>query len=441
MWRKIMDDLVSWKNNPDRKPLVIRGVRQCGKTTILKRFGEERYRNCVYVNLEKQPAFCAVFEKDHDVQRIVSDISALSRTKIEKEDTLLILDEIQSCPRALASLKYFQEDGKGYHVACAGSLLGIVLARSSSKPVGKTEDLTMYPMDFHEWMIANGEDLLWEAVSENPGTLDAALADRLERLYREYLFVGGMPEAVKSWVTTHDEEEVSKAHDGILNWYSADMLGHAPNDDSDKIFQVWTSIPSQLFTETGNFIFSHVRKGGRARELEGALQWLVDAGLVHKVYKVETPKVPMKQQMDLISFKAYLCDVGLLGRMMNLTLDAYLYPELGLLSDDYRGGLTENFVLNEIIHLFGEDVCFWRSGREELDFLIQHRSRIVPVEVKSGRKVRASSLGKYINEYDPVAAAVVSMNPPRIARVMHVPLYMIWSMRKLLNDRIDEVTG
>lgn len=430
-----MDDLVAWKNSPGRKPLVLSGVRQSGKTTILKRFGEEHYAKTVYVNLEKDIRYRGAFD-NLDTDRIITHIASISRTEIGKGDTLIILDEIQSLPVALTSLKYFSEENPEYHIACAGSLLGIELAKSSSKPVGQTDLMRMWPLDFHEWVVANGYGALWDDVARDPMGMSEDYSRTLEDLYRTYLFVGGMPAAVDAWVKTHSESEVVKAQEQILKWYDSDMLRYAPKDDSDKILQVWDSITSQLCTETGDFIFSHVRKGGRARELEGSLQWLVDAGLVNKVCKIGRPSVPLAMQKDNSTFKIYLCDVGLMGRMMQLDMEAYIEPDTDLLSDGFRGAVAENFVLNELLHGHDDRVYFWRDGKYEVDFIIQYRSRAFPVEVKSGRKVRTTSLTRYIDLYGPTATVILSLNLPERKNAFRLPLYLASLVDRALDEAI-----
>ena len=419
MWREIMDDLKAWKERKLRQPLIIRGVRQCGKTYVMREFGRECYRDVAYFNLESDRGARTAFEGDLGPEAVVDRLSMERGARIT-EETLIILDEIQCSPDAVTSLKYFAEDAPQYHVVCAGSLLGVTEIGSGG-PVGKVDTLTLRPMDFHEWMVANGEEALWEGLSKDVWGLSQGLLDRLEALYRTYLFVGGMPRAVSAWLETRDEGEVRLAQEAILNWYSNDFLGHAPGD-ADKIYQIWHSIPAQLGTESGRFIFSHVRKSGRARDLEGALTWLLRAGLVYKVPAAEKPSYPLGRCTDDTVFKLYMCDVGLMGAMEGVTRRSLAADgEAGGL---YRGIAAETFALTEMMSFLKAPPAYWREAGMEVDFLIQHGEGVWPVEVKSGGRARARSLKEYVDRYGPERAFVLSLGPAGDGRVARIPVYV-----------------
>ncbi len=435
MWRRAMEALSEWRDSPSRKPLMVSGVRQCGKTYLLKEFGSESFENVLYIDLERSKNAQKAFEKDLDPSRIARDLSSMFGAPLEEGSSLLILDEIQSCPEAIASLKYFCEEMPGLHVIAAGSLLGVLLADKASYPVGKVDMLAMRPMDFREWLVANGREMLsGNADGSYPDVSDAVLAE-LDDEYRKYLFVGGMPEAVRTWVGTHDEVQVMKVQDNILNAYAADFLKHVPDDMAMKVNRVWTSVPEQLAKENGRFFYSGVQGQGRGRDLEEAVAWLSSAGLVHRIACTERPLAPLAESADGSRFKLYVCDCGLMCRMMDAKLAMLMYDDLKENTDsDWRGAVAESFVLNEIVSAFGKEPFYWRKGKHGVDFLVSSGMCVVPVEVKSGSKIRAVSLKAYIDAYSPSKAVVLSKSPPKNGDVVSLPLCMAWKIRGIVEE-------
>ncbi len=439
MKRQILQNLLRWKENPNRQPLLIRGVRQCGKTWIMKKFGEENYPDTAYFNFESDESLREFFEGDLDVSRIIKFLGVQRGKTIMPGTTLVIFDEIQFCPRALTALKYFCENMPELHVLCAGSLLGVALAKPLSFPVGKVELVTLHPMNFYEFCVANGDEMLADHLASLPAgePLPAAFTDRLEEYYRDYLICGGMPAVVSSWIDKHDISEVERIQQQILDTYSLDFVKHAPINDFPKLSLIWNAIPLQLAKENSKFLFSHVKKGARARDLEDALQWLIDAGLIYKIEKVERPYIPLSMYADASYFKIYLADVGLLRKMSKFPASALLSSSP--LAADMRGALTENYVLSEVMSLTGEVPYFWRSERSaEVDFLVQDGEKIVPIEVKAGKNTRAKSLQEYRKKFSPGIAVRVSLqaaarHSDENGTLLEMPLYLIWMWKTYLD--------
>ena len=320
MKRELTRQLVAWKKSPNRKPLILKGVRQCGKTYLLKEFGRTYYDSFVYINFEETESLKSVFEKDYDTSRILFELGLFAGKTIVPEKTLLILDEIQECGRALTAMKYFCENAPAYHIVCAGSLLGIALQKQLSFPVGKVDFLTLYPMNFTEFLRAAGEDALADFITAfRPGnTLPEAVGEKLSAILRQYYMTGGMPEVVDTFFKTKSIEEVERIQQAIINSYELDFAKHAPPRDFPKLNAIWRSIPEQLAKENKKFIFSHVRTGWRAKDLEDALEWLIAAGLVYKVAKIGQPLFPLSSYADDTSFKLYMADIGILRRLAGL---------------------------------------------------------------------------------------------------------------------------
>lgn len=426
MKRFVLDKLIKWKNSINRKPLILKGVRQCGKTYILKEFGNLNYENVAYFNFEQNKLLSKIFETDFDIDRIILELTAISNIKIEKNSTLIIFDEIQKCSNALTSLKYFCENGKDYHVACAGSLLGIALHSNVSFPVGKVDFINLYPMSFSEFLIATNNEGLFEYLkSFKSKAIPEIIAAKLEELLKQYLVIGGMPEVVNSWITSNDFELVNKIQQDIIYSYELDFAKHANIKEFPKLTAILTSIPNQLAKPNKKFIFSQVKKGYRAKDLEDSLEWLIDAGLIFKVPLVEKPNMPLSSYADNSYFKIYLCDVGLMRKMANISEDVIF--NLSNNYSEFKGALAENFVLNELIKMFEQKLYYWNSGNEaEVDFLIQIKSSIIPIEVKSEKNVRAKSLGLYINKYNPKYALKVSLlNNVGGNNIYNLPLYYL----------------
>lgn len=432
MERTLIHELLVWKEKENRKPLVLKGVRQCGKTYLLKDFGNRYYDNVAYFNFEENDSLISVFEKDYDTKRIILELELFLGKSIKSGKTLIILDEIQECGRALTAMKYFCENAPEYHIVCAGSLLGIALQKQLSFPVGKVDFLTLYPMSFSEFLRACGSEILADYV-ENFKKGDAVpqpIGDKLTTLLRQYYITGGMPEVVAVWQKTNNIEEVERVQQNIINSYELDFAKHAPIKDFPKLTAIWRSIPEQLAKENTKFIFSRVKKGWRSKDLEDALEWLVAAGLVYKVCKIEKPFIPLSSYADDTSFKLYMADIGILRKLSKLPYEVVLDVTPGY--KEFKGSLTENYVLCELVKSVDETLYYWSSGNTaEVDFILQSGAEIVPVEVKSERNVKARSLAEYRKKYTPKYSVKTSMkNETNGEEVLNIPLYMISALKR-----------
>lgn len=430
-----MESLRAWKRQSHRNPLLLMGARQVGKTFILKKFGEEEYENTVYLNFENNIPLCKLFEESLDPEVLLKVLAIESNSEIVAGKTLLIFDEVQECPNALNSLKYFCEDAPEIHIVAAGSLLGVKLKHVKGFPVGKVEFLTLYPMSFLEFLDALDQIMLKDYVEEygKIESLPIPLHHKLLNYFKEYLFVGGMPRAVAEYLSTQNLAKVREIQKGVLNAYALDFAKHAPKDQIMKINQVWSSIPAQLAKENKKFIYSVVRGGARAREFEVALQWLLEAGLIYKVSLISTPKIPLSAYADLNIFKIYLADVGLLGAMSNLDPRAILHENE--LFQEFQGSITENYIAQELIHS-GYQLYYWASeGRAEVDFIIEQDGSIYPLEVKSGNSSKKKSLIVYGDTYQPAMLIRTSpMNLRKDGKVLNCPLYLIEEMHALISN-------
>lgn len=425
MERSIYSSLKKWKDSPTRKPLILQGARQVGKTYILKEFGAREYSEVVYINCDDNNDMQNMFV-DYDVDRIIRSLSAISGISIKPSTTLLILDEIQEVERGLASLKYFCEKAPEYHVAVAGSLLGITLHEGTSFPVGKVDMLYMYPMDFEEFLLAMGKEQLVELLRNNSWTALTPLRGMLTELLRQYYFVGGMPEAVKTYVERGDIWEVRSIHSKIIDAYRNDMSKHAPKQQVQRINMVWNSIPSQLARDNKKFIYGALRKGARANDFEIAIQWLVDSGLVHKVHRISKPVVPLKFYEDMASFKLFLLDCGLLGALSETP------PEQILIGDnvfeEYKGAFTENYVLQQLKSLPRTFVYYYSNDNStlEIDFVVQHEAHVIPIEVKAEENLRAKSLRQFVTDNSGLHGVRFSMSDYREQDwLTNVPLWAV----------------
>lgn len=425
MERSIYSSLKKWKESPTRKPLILQGARQVGKTYILKEFGAREYSEVVYINCDDNNDMQNMFV-DYDVDRIIRSLSAISGVSIKPSTTLLILDEIQEVERGLASLKYFCEKAPEYHVAVAGSLLGITLHEGTSFPVGKVDMLYMYPMDFEEFLLAMGKEQLVELLRSNSWTALTPLRGMLTELLRQYYFVGGMPEAVKAYVERGDIWEVRSIHSKIIDAYRNDMSKHAPKQQVQRINMVWNSIPSQLARDNKKFIYGALRKGARANDFEIAIQWLVDSGLVHKVHRISKPVVPLKFYEDMSSFKLFLLDCGLLGALSETP------PEQILIGDnvfeEYKGAFTENYVLQQLKSLPRTFVYYYSNDNStlEIDFVVQHDAHVIPIEVKAEENLRAKSLRQFVTDNPGLHGVRFSMSDYREQDwLTNVPLWAV----------------
>jgi predicted AAA+ superfamily ATPase len=409
MKRLIVEQLVKWKENANRKPLILKGVRQCGKTYILKEFGKDHYENVAYFNFEQDKSLSKVFEEDFDINRIIYELSIISRNKIEQGKTLIIFDEIQECSNALTSLKYFNENGNGYHIACAGSLLGIALHKNVSFPVGKVDIRTMYPMDMEEFLLAMGEEYLVGQIKDcfvSDSPMPPALHDAAMKLYRQYLVVGGMPECVMQFAQTKDYILVRHTQDTILTSYLNDMSKYNNLNEIKKTRLAYDNITVQLSKKNTRFQYKLIKKGGRAAEFENAIEWLCLSGIVSQVYKVEQIKKPLENYRDIDAFKIYVSDLGLLCAKKDLAPNDILYMVEEL--NDFKGGMAENYV-NVQLTCNGYRTYYWESDRAaEIDFIIQRDGQIIPIEVKSADNTKAKSLKVYMDAYKPAYAIKLS---------------------------------
>lgn len=425
MERSIYSSLKKWKDSPTRKPLILQGARQVGKTYILKEFGAREYSEVVYINCDDNNDMQNMFV-DYDVDRIIRSLSAISGISIKPSTTLLILDEIQEVERGLASLKYFCEKAPEYHVAVAGSLLGITLHEGTSFPVGKVDMLYMYPMDFEEFLLAMGKEQLVELLRNNSWAALTPLRGMLTELLRQYYFVGGMPEAVKTYVERGDIWEVRSIHSKIIDAYRNDMSKHVPKQQVQRINMVWNSIPSQLARDNKKFIYGALRKGARANDFEIAIQWLVDSGLVHKVHRISKPVVPLKFYEDMASFKLFLLDCGLLGALSETP------PEQILIGDnvfeEYKGAFTENYVLQQLKSLPRTFVYYYSNDNStlEIDFVVQQEAHVIPIEVKAEENLRAKSLRQFVTDNAGLHGVRFSMSDYREQDwLTNVPLWAV----------------
>ena len=425
MERSIYSSLKKWKDSSTRKPLILQGARQVGKTYILKEFGAREYSEVVYINCDDNNDMQNMFV-DYDVDRIIRSLSAISGISIKPSTTLLILDEIQEVERGLASLKYFCEKASEYHVAVAGSLLGITLHEGTSFPVGKVDMLYMYPMDFEEFLLAMGKEQLVELLRNNSWAALTPLRGMLTELLRQYYFVGGMPEAVKTYVERGDIWEVRSIHSKIIDAYRNDMSKHVPKQQVQRINMVWNSIPSQLARDNKKFIYGALRKGARANDFEIAIQWLVDSGLVHKVHRISKPVVPLKFYEDMASFKLFLLDCGLLGALSETP------PEQILIGDnvfeEYKGAFTENYVLQQLKSLPRTFVYYYSNDNStlEIDFVVQHEAHVIPIEVKAEENLRAKSLRQFVTDNSGLHGVRFSMSDYREQDwLTNVPLWAV----------------
>lgn len=425
MERSIYSSLKKWKESPTRKPLILQGARQVGKTYILKEFGAREYSEVVYINCDDNNDMQNMFV-DYDVDRIIRSLSAISGISIKPSTTLFILDEIQEVERGLASLKYFCEKAPEYHVAVAGSLLGITLHEGTSFPVGKVDMLYMYPMDFEEFLLAMGKEQLVELLRNNSWAALTPLRGMLTELLRQYYFVGGMPEAVKTYVERGDIWEVRSIHSKIIDAYRNDMSKHVPKQQVQRINMVWNSIPSQLARDNKKFIYGALRKGARANDFEIAIQWLVDSGLVHKVHRISKPVVPLKFYEDMASFKLFLLDCGLLGALSETP------PEQILIGDnvfeEYKGAFTENYVLQQLKSLPRTFVYYYSNDNStlQIDFVVQHEAHVIPIEVKAEENLRAKSLRQFVTDNPGLHGVRFSMSGYREQDwLTNVPLWAV----------------
>ena len=426
MERIVLKRLIEWKNNPKRKPLILNGARQVGKTWLLHELAQREYAKEAYVYCRKNEIARRIFTQDFDTERILLSLRALTGVDITPDDTLIILDEVQDIPEAIESLKYFYENAPQYHIVVAGSLLGISMHSGVSFPVGKVDELNIYPMSFEEFLLAKGEQELYKLLSSQQYDIISALHEKYISLLRQYLFVGGMPEAMKEYVETGGLNAVRQIQNSILSGYARDFSKHAPSDQVPRIERVWQSIPSQLFKENKKFIYGALRKGARATEYETSIGWLADAGLIYKVPRCTKLATPISIYEDLNTFKLYLLDVGLLGAMANVEAAQILLDDNALV--EYKGGMTEQYVLQQM-KCHGARPIYYHTAegsRLEIDFVIQSEGKPLPIEVKAGGNVRANSLTRLLAENPELKALRYSLLPYKEqGQMTNLPLYAV----------------
>ena len=426
MYRIAIEKLYKWKNSKHRKPLIIEGARQVGKTWLMKKFGKQAYADTVYINFDSNSRMADLFSADLDTDRLIMGLELYAGRKINPENTLLIFDEVQEVPRALASLKYFYENAPQYHIVCAGSLLGIALHQGTSFPVGKVEFLKLYPLSFSEFLMATGNERFAELLKNQDYEMITSFKQTYIDALKHYYFVGGMPEAVQSFTESKDFNEVRAIQKRILAAYEQDFSKHAPNDIVPKIRMLWNSIPSQLARENKKFIYGLVREGGRAREYETAIMWLSDCGLVHKVSRVNAAGIPLKAYEDLKAFKLFIVDVGLLGCMTGLRQRTLLDGDD--LFVEFKGALTEQYVCQQLKTIEDLGVYYYTNDRGscEIDFVVDTGEQIVPIEVKAETNLRAKSLKTYRERFEPELSVRTSMaDYKKEDWLLNLPLYAI----------------
>lgn len=436
MFREAIKQLQQWKDMPGRKPLILRGARQVGKTWLLKEFGRLHYSSCAYVSMDENERMKEVFRDAFDIDRIIAMIEIEVGFKIDPEHTLIIFDEIQEIPRALKSLKYFCENAPQYHIAAAGSLLGVALHQGTSFPVGKVDFCDLYPLTFREFLLACGEEHLLSVLDKNDFDTMHVFRGKYIDYLKYYYYVGGMPEAVLDFITNKDLKSVRAIQNKLLYAYENDLSKHAPGEIVTKIRMLWNSIPAQLAKENKKFLYGLIREGARAREYEVAITWLLDTGLVYKINRAKKPDFPLRAYQDFSAFKLFVLDIGLLGAMSRL--NAKIILEGNRLFEEFKGALTEQYVLQQLLVNPENDIFYWtaENATAELDFLIQTEEKIIPMEVKAEENLRAKSLRVFAEKYDSKDAVRVSMSDFRQQDWMtNFPLYNIENLNRYLHEQ------
>lgn len=439
MERFILSELIKWKESKRRKPLILKGARQVGKTWVLQEFGKRFFSNYLYINFEKQEEYKQFFQTTKDVYRIMQNLSMASGKKITT-DTLIIFDEIQACEEALNTLKYFCEDAPDYFVASAGSLLGLKL--SQGFPVGKVDFLELGAMSFEEFLLANGDKNLFDylnSIDKISPIPDAFFNPLIEKL-KMYFITGGMPEAVFVWTQDRDIMAADNVLSDILISYESDFGKHANTFDVNKIILIWDSLPSQLAKENKKFLYSAVKEGARAREYENAVNWLYSADLVRKVYRISKPSLPISAYDDLNAFKIYMDDVGLLRKHSHLATSAFI--ENNRLFTEFKGALTENYVLQCITRQFEVKPRYWSNLQYEFDFVIQRENNIIPIEVKTGENIKATSIKNYYKLYakeTPILVRLSLRNLSLDGNILNIPLFLADKLDKIIGIALNEI--
>ena len=432
MKRDLYNKLLQWKDNPERKPLVVKGARQVGKTYLIEEFAKKEFDSCVILNCDKDPRIKDVFESGYRTDRIISDIEILSEQKIVPGKTLLFIDEVGDAPKVLGALKYFCEDSPQYHIIVAGSLLGLAIHEGVSYPVGKVDELTLYPLSFAEFIRAKHGDDLYNRLNKDSIAELTSLGSLLEESLREYYFTGGMPEVVREYIGKKDPSDLRNIQKRILADYALDISKHANPSILGRIHQVWNSIPQQLAKCNSKFIYGNIQKGARAKDFEAAIGWLIDAGLIYRIPRVSKPGIPLKFYEDFSSFKLFLLDHGLMGAMVDAPISEILLRKN--VFEEYKGTFTEQYVLEQLICASDTGIFFFNSDstKLELDFLLQEGALLVPIEVKAEENLRSKSLRQFKIDYPESKPIRLSMSGFRDQEWMiNIPLYAAHRVPKL----------
>lgn len=426
MQRYALKHLIDWKNKENHKPLVIQGARQVGKTWLMQEFGKKYYEQVAYINFDVDLKSREIFDVDYDTERLIMDIGLATKTKINAENTLIIFDEIQECPRALTSLKYFREKAPQYDIIVAGSLLGVACHEGTGFPVGKVSFMNLFPLSFEEFLLAMGEERFVELLNKKDFNTIKLFNNKYEKLLKQYCYVGGMPEIVQDFVENKDFESVRNLQKEILSAYEEDFTKHIPANTVAKIRLLWKSIPAQLSKENKKFIYGAAKEGARARDFEAALSWLINSGLVYRVNKITKPDLPITAYEDFNSFKLFVLDVGLLGAMTDLQANTII--DGNRIFEEFKGAIAEQYVLQQFKTIKDLPVFYWsnETSRAEIDFVIQIKSDVVPVEVKAERNLQAKSLKVYMEKFKPNYAIRTSMaDYKKTDNLIDLPLYGI----------------
>lgn len=428
MKREAINELYAWKGRANRKPLIIRGARQVGKTWLMKKFASEAYSKSVYINFEDNEIVKQIFQKDFDIERILFALQLATDVVIDA-DTLIIFDELQEAPRGLTALKYFQEKAPQYHILAAGSLLGISMHENNSFPVGKVEFIDLYPLSFYEFLNALGQERLTELLLSKDWELISVMQSKLQEYLRQYYYVGGMPEVVTSFIADKDLAKVRQLQQDILDAYDRDFSKHAPAAEVPRIRMIWKSVPSQLSKENRKFIYGQIKEGARAKDFELAIEWLKDAGLIYKVNRTKKGQLPLSAYEDFSAFKLFIVDTGLMCAMSNLPAQVLLAGND--LFTDYKGALTEQYVLQQLKSVKNLSIYYWSANNSqgEIDFLLQHEADIIPVEVKAEENLKAKSLNAFVTKNPNLHGVRLSMSSYRWQEWMtNYPLYAVQSI-------------
>lgn len=433
MERDKFDHLKRWKNSASRKPLIIRGARQVGKTWLMKEFGQRHYKQVVYVNFERTQRLKPVFSEDFDIHRTIIALQAESGLTIKPENTLIIFDEIQAIPQALTALKYFQEEAPEYHIIAAGSLLGVALHSDISYPVGKVEHMDLYPMNFTEFLHATGEEGLVSILQSGDWKLINTYKSKFTEKLRHYYFTGGMPEAILTFRDNFNFNEVRKIQKDLLNTYDQDFSKHTPVELVPRLRMVWNSLPAQLAKENKKFVYGLIKKGARAREFELALEWLENCGQVYKIHRVSKPGMPLKAYEDRSAFKIFLVDVGLLGAVTDLDIKTVISGNK--IFTEFKGAFTEQFVMQQLQTFDDMNIYYWSAERSKakVDLVLQFNGKVIPLEVKAEENLQAKSLRVYHDKFNPGISVRTSLSDYRKEKwLVNVPLYALSRITEII---------